>query len=418
MKTKIAKILYDMRTQPVIGWVTIIGTALSIFLIMVVVMMQQVSILSFAPETHRDRMLYGMYIHTKGKGNNQDESSGGMSYELATKLYGGLDGVEDLSLSSNGITPYDAKGTTDRPISVDGKETDDAFWRIYDFELLEGRYYNEAEVSAGSHVAVVSKSTVRRLFGNENPIGQHFMLEHEDFEVIGVVGDVSKLASMAYGEVFTPISQQSWDPVFGDFIASMLVKSGTDFSYISDQVKRRYAELDSELASEDRETVYHGSPFDQETIASGVGGSNTTPDPESGRMIRLAIYIILLIVPAINLSSMLHSRLRHRVNEIGVERAFGCTRHRIISDIISESLIVTIAGGIIGLVAAIIFAMCYGGLYSDFGDAAVSPSLSMLLRPQTFAYALGACFILNIISAAVPAWQASRLNPVEALNAR
>ena len=63
MKTKIAKILYDMRTQPVIGWVTIIGTALSIFLIMVVVMMQQVSILSFAPETHRDRMLYGMFIH-------------------------------------------------------------------------------------------------------------------------------------------------------------------------------------------------------------------------------------------------------------------------------------------------------------------------------------------------------------------
>lgn len=417
MKTKIAKILYDMRTQPVIGWVTVIGTALSIFLIMVVVMMQQVSVLSFAPETHRDRMLYGMYIHTKGKGH-QGETSGGMSYELAARLYGGLDGVEDISFSSNGITPYDAKGTTDRAISVDGKETDDAFWRIYDFELLEGRYYNEAEVNAGSHVAVISESAARRLFGNENPIGQHFTLEEEDFEVIGVTGDVSKLASMAYGEVFTPISKQSWDPLFGDFIASMLVESGTDFSLIRDQVKRRYAELDSELASEERETVYHGSPFDQETIASGVGGSNTTPDPESGRQIRMIIYIILLIVPAINLSSMLHSRLRHRVNEIGVQRAFGCTRRRIIADIINESLLVTLAGGIIGLLAAIVFAMCYGGLYSDFGDAAVSPSLEMLLRPQTFAYALGACFILNILSAAVPAWQASRLNPVEALNAR
>lgn len=417
MKTKIAKILYDMRTQPVIGWVTIIGTALSIFLIMVVVMMQQVSILSFAPETHRDRMLYGKYIHTESF-NGDNGGSAPLSYVLAKKLYGDLDGVEGISYKSDGLSSCDAVGTTARSISVDRQSTDDGFWRIYDFDLIAGRYYDAAEVEAGRPLAVISESVARRLFGEENPVGQHFMLDHNDFEVIGVVGDTSPLASMAYGEVFTPLDLRSWDPVYGFVEAAMLVKDGVDFEHVRDQVKQRYAELDSELAPEGRKTVYHGSPFDQETIASGVGGSNTTPDPESGRQIRLAIYIILLIVPAINLSSMLHSRLRHRVNEIGVERAFGCTRRRIISDIISESLIVTIAGGIIGLVAAIIFAMCYGGLYSDFGVAAVSPSLSMLLRLQTFAYALGACFILNIISAAVPAWQASRLNPVEALNAR
>ena len=63
MKTKLIQIIYDMRTQPVIAWVTVIGTALSIFLIMTVVMMQQVGIMSFAPESHRDRMLYGMFLH-------------------------------------------------------------------------------------------------------------------------------------------------------------------------------------------------------------------------------------------------------------------------------------------------------------------------------------------------------------------
>ena len=417
MKTKIAKILYDMRTQPVIGWVTIIGTALSIFLIMVVAMMQQVSILSFAPANPRDRMLYGMFIHIVQPENGGDSSSG-MSYQTAKKLYDGLDGVEDISYNNNGVIPCDARGTTDRVISVDLHSTDEAFWRIYDFDLIEGRFYDAAEVGAGSNLAVICESTAAALFGGEHPVGQHFMLDHNDFEVIGIVGDVSPLASKAYGQVFIPISLESWDPEFGNVIASMLVKDGVDFGHISEQVRARYAEFDSELAADGKETVYHGSPYDQETIAGGVDGSNTTPDPESGRRMRMIIYIILLIVPAINLSSMLHSRLRHRVNEIGVERAFGCTRRRIISDIISESLIVTVAGGLIGLVAAIVFAMCYSGLYSDFGDAAVSPSLSMLLRPQTFAYALVACFILNIISAAVPAWQASRLNPVEALNAR
>lgn len=417
MKTKIAKILYDMRTQPLIGWVTIIGTALSIFLIMILVMMQQVSILSFAPETHRDRMLYGMYIHI-GSLDGQNDGSAGMSYELAKKLYDGLDGVEIASYNYNGVVPCDAMGTTRMSITVDRQPTDDNYWRIYDFDLIEGRYYDAAEVEAGRPLAVICESVARSLFGEENPIGQHFMLDYNDFEVIGVVGDVSPLASMAYGEVFTPLDVRSWDPIFGDIEVNLLVKDGVDFDHVRDQVVKRYAELDSELAPEGRKTVYHGSPFDQETIASGVGGSNITPDPESGRIIRLFIYIVLLIAPAINLSSMLHSRLRHRVNEIGVERAFGCTRRRIISDIISESFIVTVVGGIIGLIAAIAFTTCYGGLFSDFGDAAVSPSLSILLRPQIFAYALGACFILNIISAAVPAWQASRLNPVEALNAR
>lgn len=417
MKTKIAKILYDMRTQPVIGWVTIIGTALSVFLIMIIVMMQQVSVLPFAPETHRDRMLYGIFIHTK-KTDGSGEGSAGMSYELAKRLYGDLDGVEDISYNSNGVVPYDAMGTTGRSVSLDVHQTDEGFWRIYDFELIEGRYYDAAEVEAHRNLAVISGSAAATLFGGEKAVGQHFVLDQDDYEVIGVVGDVSKLANMAYGEVFTPVSFKAWDALYGNVNASILVSDGVSFDHIRDQVKSRYAVLDSELAADGSKTVYHGSPFDQETIASGVGGSNTTPDPESGRQLRLFIYIILLIVPAINLSSMLHSRLRHRVNEIGVQRAFGCTRRRIISDIISESFIVTLAGGIIGLIAAVIFDLCYGGLYSEFGDAAVSPTLSMLLRPQTFAYALGACFLLNILSAAVPAWQASRLNPVEALNAR
>ena len=416
MKNKISQIIYDLRTQPVIGWVTIIGTALSIFLIMIVVMMQQVSVLSYAPETKRDRMLYGMYLHLEGDGEHTGSSS--MSYTLAKKLYGDLDGIEEISYHSDWLTPVDAKGTTGKPYTVDLHKTDDGFWRVYDFELLDGRFYDAAEVETNRNLAVITEKTARRLFGDDNVVGLHFMLDHNDFEVIGVVADVSKFATMAYGEVFAPINQNGWDEYFGDISAAMLVKPGVDFDYIRNQVKGRYAALDGELAADNRQTVYHESPYDQETVASGVGGSNMTPDPDSSRYTRYVIYTILLIVPAINLSSMLHSRMRRRINEIGIRRAFGCTRKRIIQEILSESFIITLIGGVIGLVSAVIFAMLYGGLYSDFGTASVRPSLSMLIRPQTFVFALGACFILNIISAAVPTWQARRLNPVEAINTK
>lgn len=414
MKTKIIQILYDMRTQPVIAWVTLIGTALSIFLIMTVVMMQQVSVLSFAPESNRDRMLYGMYLH-KESIDSDNSRSASLAYESAKTLYDRLEGVEQISYQGSDIDKYDVRGTTREKFTADVRMADDGFWRVYNYKLLEGRYFDSADIASKRRVAIVTESTARRLFGSESAIGQHFELDHNDFELVGIVSDSSPLATMAYGEVFCPIELEDvWGHGFGPLMASMLIKEGVDFETIRDQVKGRYALMDAELKSEGEKTVYHGAPFDQETVASGVGGSNTTPDASTDRMFRIIIYVILLIVPAINLSTMLHSRLRRRISELGLRRAFGCTRARIITDIIAENLIVTVVGGIIGLALGIIFALSYGGIF----DTGTTPTLSMLFKWQILAYAFGACFILNIISAAVPAWQASRLNPVEAINAK
>lgn len=421
MKNKIRQIIYDMRTQPVIAWVTVIGTALSIFLIMTVLMIQQVKIIPFAPEVHRGRMLYGIYLHVEYT-DNQGGMSGGMAYETAAKLYGGLDGVEKTSYMQDGFMTVDVKGPANIKFSADNRNTDDVFWQVFEHPLVAGRYYTAAEVDAGRRVAVVTESVARRLFGSENPLGGHFLLDHNDFELVGVVADHSILADMAYGQVFSPISREAGrGDMFGNIMVALLPALDADPDAIRRQVKKRYAELDAVLAPMGRQTVYHGAPFGQDVIAAGVGGSNTTPDPSEGRTMRYAIYVIMLLVPAINLSSMLHSRMRRRIREIGVQRAFGCTRFRIVADIISENLIVTLMGGVIGLTAGILFALFYDGLYAAPGFVAmeaVHPSLSLLLNWRIITLAFGACFILNIISAAVPAWQASRLNPVEALNAK
>lgn len=417
MKTKLLQILYDMRTQPVIAWVTIVGTSFSIFLIMTVVMMQQVSIMPFAPESNRSRMLYGRFFHIKSNEGNSSSSSS-LSMHRARQLYDNLEGVEKVSYFTE-ISPQDLKGTTNMQFSGDVRNTDDSFWQVYDHKLLEGRYYTADEVNAGTNVAVVSESTARRLFGGDSAVGQHFELNHSDYEVVGVVANSSILASMACGDVFAPVkAMHSYDENFGDITAALLIENGYDFDDIRRQVRARYAEIDTELAPQGYHTVYHEAPFDQETIANGHSGSNITPDNSDIRTMRAIIYAILLIVPAINLSSMLHSRLRRRVSELGVRRAFGCTRARIISDIVAENLVVTIAGGILGLALGIIFAQFYDGLFTDPSGNAARPALALLLNWRILGIAFGACFILNLISAAVPAWQASRLNPVEAINAK
>lgn len=418
MKTKLIQILYDMRTQPIIAWVTVIGTALSIFLIMVVMIMQQVSLLPLKPELNRDRMLYGRYLHIQNISEENNNSSGSFAYSVGKKLYGDLEGVEEISFMGDEFETVDVKGSTNEKFSADLRRADDGFWRVFDYDLLAGRFFNADEVDAERKVAIVTQSTARRLFGSENPVGGHFELDHNAYEVVGIVSDASKLATEAYGQVFAPISHKAqWSDFFGRIQVALLVKEGVDFNDIRSQVKGRYAMFNTELEAQDQKTIYHGSPFDQKTIAGGGGGSNTTPDTSGEDALRIFIYVLLLVVPAINLSSMLHSRLRRRVSEIGVRRAFGCTKARIVTDIIVENLIVTVAGGIIGLLLGMAFTQFYDGLFSYVGNG-LHPSMSLLFHWKILAFAFGACFVLNIISASVPAWQAARTNPVDAINAK
>lgn len=423
MNTKLQQIFYDLRYQPVVTWITLVGTTLSIFLIIVVVMMQQVSVIPFAPESCRPRLLLGACLHiTSTDPNEQYDSSAGLSYESAKKLYGNLDGVEHTSYMMAGTETGSVKGPTEDAFEVGFRKADAEFFKIFDHQLVEGRYYTPEEADAMRPIAVVTESVARRLFGSGERVGNTFLFNHEPYTVVGVVKDHSKLALTGSGDIFIPTgpndAKMNFSGAFGQTAVSMLVKEGVDFEYVRDQVKARYAALDTELASENKKTVYHEAPFDQETIASGLGGSNVTPSSEEENRDRMVLYTLLLLVPAINLSSMLQSRLRRRVSEIGVRRAFGCTRSRIITDIIAENFIITVVGGIIGLALGIAFALTYNGLFDTVDDMGItSPTMSVLLNWRITLSALAACFILNLISAALPAWQASRLNPVNAIKA-
>lgn len=422
MKSKILQILYDLKHQPVISGVTLIGTSLSIFLIMIVVMIQQVPVLPFAPESNRPRLLLGVNMHVKNKENGADWSAR-LNQHSARKIYDNLDGIEYVSFYKFDPDRVDVIGPSGEMFLVDARRADANYFNVFDHALVKGRYYTKEEADALMSVAVITESTARRLFGDIEPIGQTFQYDFNPYTVVGVVKDNSSLATLGYGEVFIPTSVNdgslNYNPYTGAVAVAMLVKEGVDFRHIRDQVIKRYAEYSTEIAPDGFEPVYHEQPYDIETVAAGVFGSNSTPDTESGKKTRYLVYAILLLVPAINLSSMLHSRMRRRISEIGVRRAFGCTRLRIITDIIGENFIVTVIGGAIGLLFGIVFAKSYTGLFSDMGNIGsnVTPPLSVLLNWQILLTAIGVCFILNMVSAAIPAWQASRVNVVDAINA-
>ncbi len=422
------QVLYDMKHQPVIGIVTMIGTALAIFLMMVVVMMDRVTTAQFAPEVNRGRTLYGRFINIANDSRGQD-SSAGLSEKLARRLYDNLDGAVCTSISYS---------QTQKDVMVQGKPasmryvkmTDHNFWQIYDFDFIAGRAFDQESFESSAKDAVISESTARNLFGSDDPVGQTILIAQKPFKVVGVVADVSQLGREAFAEVYISyrgfgVQDVTWGGdefggVFGPFEAVILAESPATFDRIRADVQSRKQQFDTEIKAVDENSYLkdHGSPFTQEEVYT-VRGSNGDPD-HSGATRRLLIYAILLIVPAINLSSMTQSRLYRRISEIGVKRAFGSTRMRIIGGILGENFLVTLAGGIVGLLLCFVFGYFFSDMvFTSTGiERETSVPMQLLFDWKLYSMALLFCFILNMLSSGVPAWRASRIDPVRALSGK
>ena len=419
----------QLRQQPLISLVNVAGTALSIFLIMLVVMMQQVKVAPFAPESNRDRFLHvrcGSITNEEwGEGNS---SNGPISVRTGRELYKSLETPEAVTLYTIGTTATPVSLPNQPATAVDVKETDDDFWRVFDFAFTDGKPYDRATFDAGQPVAVITESVARLLFGTTTDVtGREFLLAHAPYRVCGVVRDVSTLAEAAYAQVWIPYTStdqvnNTWTAdLMGMMSCTILARSRADFPAIREECDRRLAAFNQVIGEDGWKIFTRNRPYDQEKNAIAYA-ANWEPDLKAERRSRWIIFLILLIVPAINLSSMTQSRLRQRVSEIGLRRAFGSTRGELMGQILGENLIVTLLAGMVGLLLSLAFA--YVGdsiLFSQEYSATLNPptvDASILIHLSTFLWALLFCFVLNLLSAGIPAWRASRMNIVEAIGGR
>lgn len=419
MKTNIFRqTLYELRTQRVASAVTIIGTALTIFLVMTVMMIDRSTTAPFAPESNRPRLLYGQYIdiyHESGS------SSGSMSLATARRMYEGLDGVERVTYITHWNDRIDAEQTGHSPVLIYRRYVDDNFWKVFDHTFLAGKPFDQATVDGKAKVAILSEDAVRDIMGvsPEEAIGQTVKIGQESRMVTGVTASASPLASHAYAQVFIPVSEKSKarHDHFGEICAVLLRDPATSEDDVRRQVIRRYDDFNRELKLVGDTAIYHGQPYTQEVASTWIG-SNVTPDITSQKREKLVLLILLLLVPSVNMSAMTQSRLKRRTAEMAIKRAYGATKRRLLAEILTENLLLTLIGGVIGLATSLIGCRLMGNMiFSDteFTGVDINISFDILFSWSLFAYTLAACFILNILAAGVPAWRASHAAPAEAL---
>lgn len=417
------QIWYEFKERPLVTWVTIGGTALSLFLIMSVYMVNQATMADVAPQSNRSRTLKGMFIHVK---TPNGEMSSSMSAQMARRLYEDLEGVEMVSYNNSWNDNVSISYSDSEAQTVRMMRTDDKFWKIFDYSFISGSPFTAAEVAADAKEVILAESVAREIGGGRDLTGKEVIINYIPYHVKGVVKDVNPLLQDAWAQVWgiskdTPV-ENKWTPEEGQILAYLKLADGTDPGKIKKEVERRYEVYNSQIKKEGKELFYHGSPFTAEEAIMDFG-SNTTPDVEHSHRMRWLLYTILLILPAINLSGMTRSRLRRRVSEIGVRRAFGATRGRIVLELLTENFILTVIGGLIGLLCCVLFVMCFSHLFVNYVNmwnttsiqAVANPDFGMLFTWPMFLTAFGLCFLLNILSTGIPAWKATSENPAEAI---
>jgi len=144
------------------------------------------------------------------------------------------------------------------------------------------------------------------------------------------------------------------------------------------------------------------------------------PDVTGSIIQNIFLVLIMLAVPAINLSGMTLSRMNKRMSEIGIRKAFGATKKGLLIQILYENLVLTFLGGALGLLLSYISI----ALFKDWAlnttaywGMHIAPDLPMkiFLNPVVFIFALFFCVMLNLMSAGIPAYRASSMTIVNAL---
>ena len=427
MKTIIKQTWGQMKQQPLLTVLSILGTSLAVCLIMVEVMLRQVQTVPFAPESNRDRLLHVKWMSATKCGCIDDSNNGPMSIKTAKECFFSLRSAEAVSAYTRFSEMMQASVSGQAPMGVDIKQVDDGFFRIFNYTFVVGKPISKAQSDAGQAVAVISSSVARALYGTINVEGKEIDLNHVPYRICGVVNDVNPLAETAYSQIWIPynsteITNTLWDNggIMGLFSVVILAHNSKDFDTIRQECEKLRVAYNRSVQPDS--LFYRGQPDSQEAEVYHNSANNESFLKQENRNMFISL-LILLIIPAVNLSSMTQSRLRRRIAEIGVRRAFGATRSEIMQQVVMENLMLTFAGGLVGLIFCWI--VSYVGsaeLFTNMNTSMlnVAPAIDpwVLFNPRTFIWVLLICFILNLLSSVLPAWKASKAVIVNALGSK
>ncbi len=274
--------------------------------------------------------------------------------------------------------------------------------------LLYGRYVNEIDIAERRKVCVIGERIYEVLFQKrEDPIGQQIRVNGIYFQVIGVARSTSGVSIGGQTEetVVLPFStmQQAFNQGNIIHFLAATADTGIPVKVVEDKIVE-IMKQQHQISPDDKEAVFSMNIEEQFKMFNYLGIG-----------IAALIWIVglgTLIAGAIGVSNIMLVTVRERTKEIGIRRALGATPRNIISQILSESIVLTVLAGVTGIVVGVGLLRATGIVLSQGDQFFKDPQIS-------FSMAIISLIILIIIgtfAGYIPAQRAMMIRPVEAIS--
>ncbi|MDE5676920.1 ABC transporter permease [Phocaeicola sp.] len=417
-----------LKQTPLFSALYMLGTGMAIALVMVLAVLYYLKVGDIYPEKHRSRMMVALSAHMQERGDASSNTTYCYALPFVKECFYSLEDVEAVTAVTKVKSALVKSDMTKRPLSVMQKLTDTAFWKVFDFTFTAGGPFAEADFQSGIPVAVVSEGFARRAFGRTDVVGSEVNLNHRKYRICGVVKSPSYAMKLSFADVWTPYTcdanalESNYLNVLGAFQVAILLHSAGDAGRVKKCVDE-YVHKFNMQQHDGYQLLLHGQPY---IHWKTLFYQNDMEELDFAKILReMGVWLLLLLlVPALNLSGMIASRMERRLPEMGVRKAFGATCGKLFSQIVWENLLLTALGGVLGLLLSFgmlflaqewLLTMLDGGTILLPGEVQ-GITWDMLFNPYVFMLAFFICVVLNLISALVPAYLSLKKNIVYSLN--
>lgn len=320
-----------------------------------------------------------------------------------TALISNINGVAGTAVEQQTNQTIKSGNTTLTDITLVGTTPD--FPSVRDVDMARGRFFSETEVDRKSKLAVLGHSIANELFGDEDPIGQSITVGTTKLTIIGVTAERGVVGNTDFDSlIYTPITL-----VFDRFLPSQFAR------FTGDRVRIIYAELE-EAADMDgvitqmqlrlagaKDVSVEELPFTIQTQNDIIETQGATT--EAFRNLLAWVAGVSLIVGGIGIMNIMLVSVTERTREIGIRQSVGATPNDIRLQFLTEAVMLSMVGGILGILLGI------GGAYI-FGETS---DMRTIIVPRSILLAFGSAAAVGVVFGFFPANQAAQLDPIEAL---
>jgi len=274
------------------------------------------------------------------------------------------------------------------------RTADPGYFSALQIPLLKGRFFTSDDRIGRPKTIMISRRLAQQYFPGEDPLGKHLHMVARgdaDYEIVGVVADtLHQVGLPGRATMYLPVLNISGESDPGG--VTLVVRTTSDPLASSVPVQKQIAELDPELPVSDVLTM-------QQIIEGSLTSTSLSAS------LVLAFAVLSLMLASIGLYGVLSYLTTQRTGEIGLRLALGAQREQVVRLMLGDGLRPALYGLVLGLAVSagavrLIQSMLYG---------------TRPLDPTIFAAVAATLLAVSVIACLVPAWRASRIDPMQAL---